>query len=718
MSYLMNDSALSSSPLSLNIAKLMPEFNTLIEGNFFTTDGLSALIISLLLMVFFWFLLKHVLVNYLKSIKCINFYECLLENIQVNTIAQLRPQLLIKAQTYPEYGNLWLEFDKTLIEQATPDQKNIKLIKTVDAAYYFNTASLAKNSTDNRLIASIPGILTAIGIIGTFAGLQLGLSNVNLIGADFQTTKAELALLIGSASIAFLTSLWGVTTSVIFNWIEKTTETRIKQRIEKLQNRIDQLFDTISTDQLLFNIEKHNQLSTHYLSDIGNTLGKELKQAITEMSHEMNSLITQAITESMNAALKPAMTEMTHAIQSVTNNQVENSEKILSSLIEQFIEGINKESDQQRDLMQQAGNHIIQAIEQFSTEFQSFLEQLNQQLDKTEQSNNQQQNLIHQQITQYKTEQSEQNEHFKTTLQNFIDHLKHEMNQQFTQNDKTHTARLSDLDQQLTAFLAEQSQLISQSIEQSVELNTHLTNNMNIQIEQFSNNDNERKQLFSQQIEHIFEHQQKMTEFINLSYEKNNAHVKNIIDQWDNISSGFTENHCLIEQLSNHLLNAATHIEQSSEHLKQQGTLVSNANNTLADSLTHASNITLNLSEENKHVLEEMNHLLITIDDLRHDFKQTAVTLNEASSNSSKSVDHIVTHQTILMQGLKNHLTELETQVAHLLQQYSTQVQKQTQDRFDEWNEQTKDFSQTLIVAIKTIADVVDEIESKTHVKK
>ena len=52
------------------------------------------------------------------------------------------------------------------------------LFNTLDASHFFNHYSLARGLTDNRLLTAVPSFLTAIGVIGTFAGLQIGLGEI------------------------------------------------------------------------------------------------------------------------------------------------------------------------------------------------------------------------------------------------------------------------------------------------------------------------------------------------------------------------------------------------------------------------------------------------------------------------------------------------------------------------------------------------------------
>ena len=67
--------------------------------------------------------------------------------------------------------------------------------------------------------------------------------------------------MIAGASIAFMTSLWGVFLSVVFNFIEKSLERLCRGRITTLQNTIDYLYPRITAEQSLVNIEESSSLS-------------------------------------------------------------------------------------------------------------------------------------------------------------------------------------------------------------------------------------------------------------------------------------------------------------------------------------------------------------------------------------------------------------------------------------------------------------------------
>jgi hypothetical protein len=172
-------------------------------------------------------------------------------------------------------GYLWQEFNETLIEVENNDSVN--LYSTLDAKYFFNNSTLAAEITESRMLAAVPGFLTAFGVIGTFVGLQLGLSELN-IGNDVAVSemKTGLAHVISGAKTAFMTSVWGVVLSVLFNFFEKFLEIIARSKISRLQVKIDQLTPRISAEFQLQQIVNDGQQSRESLQGLAEKIGDKM----------------------------------------------------------------------------------------------------------------------------------------------------------------------------------------------------------------------------------------------------------------------------------------------------------------------------------------------------------------------------------------------------------------------------------------------------------
>lgn len=67
------------------------------------------------------------------------------------------------------------------------------------------------------LVGSIPGVMTGLGILGTFIGLSFGLQNFNTESAEAITNS--IAPLMDGIKIAFHTSIYGMVFSLVFNFV-------------------------------------------------------------------------------------------------------------------------------------------------------------------------------------------------------------------------------------------------------------------------------------------------------------------------------------------------------------------------------------------------------------------------------------------------------------------------------------------------------------------
>jgi hypothetical protein len=103
----------------------------------------------------------------------------------------------------------------------------------------------------------VPNHLTGAGILGTFLGLAAGvrLASFGLSSPDFNTVKESLELLLGGASLAFITSIFGIAFSLIFLVAERFTLSRLHGALERwvsgLESRLLEVrSESIALDQL------------------------------------------------------------------------------------------------------------------------------------------------------------------------------------------------------------------------------------------------------------------------------------------------------------------------------------------------------------------------------------------------------------------------------------------------------------------------------------
>lgn len=67
-----------------------------------------------------------------------------------------------------------------------------------------------------RLVELIPDVLTSLGILGTFIGLVFGLKNFE--PSDYEAMTASVTSLVNGIKVAFLTSIYGLSLSLVFGY--------------------------------------------------------------------------------------------------------------------------------------------------------------------------------------------------------------------------------------------------------------------------------------------------------------------------------------------------------------------------------------------------------------------------------------------------------------------------------------------------------------------
>lgn len=232
----------------------------------------------------------------------------------------------------------WREFDETLV--ASTDGGG-RLWNTQSAETFFGSQELAPEVLHNRILGATPSILTALGVLGTFAGLAHGLRNMDVTSqASMDDLMSGLDVLIAGAGAAFVSSLWGVFFSVFLTITHRIVEQRIDSKIDALQRAIDGLFENHSPEESLLHIQQDTNESVKAINAMGEKIGNKLQEVMGQnyaqaavQSSEVFEVLVEKFTEeframgsNLAARLENATTELSTTLNGVaeaTARQVE-----------------------------------------------------------------------------------------------------------------------------------------------------------------------------------------------------------------------------------------------------------------------------------------------------------------------------------------------------------------------------------------------------------
>ncbi len=361
---------------TFDLAALLPQiepFFSLLRGDV-TPEGISSGFIFSSIAIFLLFLVM-VLWNWRWAVRpSITFFEDLLRDLTEDILIDERQNLKQRASRGEDrLSKLWEEFDDTLVVSEGEKQ----LQNTYDAAHFFNTQSLARVITENRLLAAVPGFLTGLGVVGTFTGLFLGLSKIN------PEEVASISRLIQGASIAFKTSVWGVTLSLAFSFIEKLVEQRARTGIANLQDRINTLFPRISPEQTLVYVHEATRQAAITLDGLSERIGNKMQETVSQMTQNVQT----AVIEGLQQCLRPALESLARASNDLAERQARGGAEALEHLISQFSAGIRGQGEQQREMLEATTAEVKTSLSQWGSSMAHFmtdLETLNKRMDARE----------------------------------------------------------------------------------------------------------------------------------------------------------------------------------------------------------------------------------------------------------------------------------------------------------------------------------------------
>lgn len=181
-----------------------------------------------------------------------------------------------KVANDPRLSSLWAEYSEALDNlHKTPEPVNTRARRwraSALAETFFSEYALVDSPLQSDFYKHVPGILTGLGIIGTFAGLIVGLIHFDV--SKPETMQIQLGLLVQAVGQAFFVSASAITLAMLFTWMEKTLLTARYLQVEELQHFIDGLFQAGSGQENLERLVVATEAQVALMQDMLSELRK------------------------------------------------------------------------------------------------------------------------------------------------------------------------------------------------------------------------------------------------------------------------------------------------------------------------------------------------------------------------------------------------------------------------------------------------------------
>jgi len=588
------------------ISHLWPDFTLLLVPHEAGLDVIPPLFVGILLLFTALTLLLFTR-SCIKVILCTNYMKKQLAGLKGVDAAVTRRQLQKEfSREQKRFGGIcqaWQDFDQTLV--ASTDGSRI--YSTIPSDQFFNSHRIAPKVTESRFWAAVPSILLSIGVLGTFVGLTFGLMGIEIgADADVSALRDGIGSMIEGASIAFITSIWGVFLSVLVNIYFKIGEGRIRYRVHDLQNHIDQLFPGITAEGTLSEIADDSKESRMALQTLHEKIGEKLQEQLYTVGNRLQESLVQGVQDVMRESLDKLNTQVS---QQATDT--------LDRLVQQFMERMGETGAEQRRMLDEASDTMQSTVRKLNDQMSSMMDRLSEQ-----------------------QEQADQREH---------------------ERQKALTGGIEQIGQAQAQTEASLSRLSQQQNEHSEKL------------------ERASEQLLSE-------------------------------------LRGATD---ALERSSAQLNSSAGSLEGVSSNLQQ-------ASNTLGGPVRDMTDRLASLAQEMERIEKNVGLHIQLLDEMQQKVSKASEALGNSAELANNGFKELENHQKQFLADLKQTLgnahQELRSQAEDFakqmekwLEQYANQVSSQTQDRMQEWDEQTRNFADNLSRTVTAISQVVDELEGQVN---
>ena len=330
------------------------------------TPYLNVYILGSMLCVIGFFLLLYILNYQIPAIRLqhrIKKINKSLKNFEAKPVGSVQPESLDSIFSSKPFEHPWREFKNSLHEMENEDLSSKTIRSTLTADFYFSKELVVDGFINAEFFKHLPGILTGIGIIGTFTGLIWGLH-------QFNTTNAveTLSLLLGEVSSAFVGSGIAIFIAIAITFFEKNTINNCYKLIEETSNTIDKLYKAGVGEDYLARLVKATETATRNSVNLKDVLVENLEI----MMEKQSKVIGMSIAESLTGPIDKLML----IVDKASGDQSEVIKNLVDSLMNTFIAKIDSAFGTQIDAVNQAIFRSTTIMESVENAMRSLIEDI------------------------------------------------------------------------------------------------------------------------------------------------------------------------------------------------------------------------------------------------------------------------------------------------------------------------------------------------------
>ncbi len=216
------------------------------------------------------------------------------------------------------------------------------------------------------------GVCVSIGVLGTFIGLSVGLTDLNVGNTDALRTGIDS--LLAGMKVAFYTSVFGVVLSILWIALDRLFSSRIESQIDWHAERMDYLLSTDDEELFLNRLEKISKSQADHLKTLLTDALEKVMQPMVTTIQQSNSHVQDAFGKLNDqfGSLQDGISVQTKLLESQLELTKQSGADIANTLVEQVTGGTEKSLNDFSTLIKDTKSmqqQMMATVEQIVTNF-------------------------------------------------------------------------------------------------------------------------------------------------------------------------------------------------------------------------------------------------------------------------------------------------------------------------------------------------------------
>ncbi len=217
----------------------------------------------------------------------------------------------------------------------------------------------------HRYLAGVlPGILVALGILGTFMGLVKGLPAL-AVKEDNPNLSNLVNIITQSLGLAFYTSIFGITFSIFFLVIDRLLTRYIESQVTALSESVSSHFPTLP-------IEEMQRLQFKLFEDMTDLL----RHLATDLAANLSNVLAPAISGAIQNELGPAFGTIKESFESLSKLAGEQQTAALHSMADAIAKTMNSAVGTHLDQLAETVQGTVTSQQRLNATLEEFSQRL------------------------------------------------------------------------------------------------------------------------------------------------------------------------------------------------------------------------------------------------------------------------------------------------------------------------------------------------------